>query len=218
VGKETQRQMARLPTPGQDSGTWGSVLNSFLDVEHNSDGTLKKAGQIQQAASDASTALSTAQSAQSAAQTAAANAQDAADAAADAANDANATRIQGRPISVTTPADTQVLAYDGTNARWAPASIQATDINGLDTELAGTEKTANKNQPNGYAGLDANGIVPPAHLGSGTANSTTFLRGDGSFATPSSLPGQSVTITQPGDAAPTNPQQLDRWISIEQVG
>lgn len=33
--------MARLPTPGGDSGTWGSILNEFLSVEHNTDGTLK---------------------------------------------------------------------------------------------------------------------------------------------------------------------------------
>src|SRR6185503_16695374 len=33
--------MSRLPTPGADSGTWGTVLNDFLSVEHASDGTLK---------------------------------------------------------------------------------------------------------------------------------------------------------------------------------
>lgn len=33
--------MSRLPTPGQDSGVWGSVLNDFLTQEHQSDGTLK---------------------------------------------------------------------------------------------------------------------------------------------------------------------------------
>ncbi|MGF7228356.1 MAG: glycosyl hydrolase family 28-related protein [Candidatus Saccharibacteria bacterium] len=38
--------MARLPTPGQDSGSWGSVLNDFLDVEHNSDGTLRANGTL----------------------------------------------------------------------------------------------------------------------------------------------------------------------------
>jgi hypothetical protein len=31
--------MARLPTVGGDDGSWGSVLNTFLEVEHNSDGT-----------------------------------------------------------------------------------------------------------------------------------------------------------------------------------
>lgn len=33
--------MARLPTPGGDNGTWGDILNEFLSVEHNADGTLK---------------------------------------------------------------------------------------------------------------------------------------------------------------------------------
>jgi hypothetical protein len=33
--------MARLPTPGSDDGTWGDILNQYLSVTHNSDGTLK---------------------------------------------------------------------------------------------------------------------------------------------------------------------------------
>lgn len=33
--------MARLPTPGSDDGTWGVVLNDYLSVAHNADGTLK---------------------------------------------------------------------------------------------------------------------------------------------------------------------------------
>ncbi len=36
----------RLPVPGSDSDTWGSVLNGFLEVEHNPDGTLKAAGSL----------------------------------------------------------------------------------------------------------------------------------------------------------------------------
>lgn len=31
---------ARLPTPGGDTGTWGDVLNTFLEVAHTSDGSL----------------------------------------------------------------------------------------------------------------------------------------------------------------------------------
>lgn len=40
--------MARLPIPGADSGTWGTVLNEFLLQAHNPDGTLKSmpSGQI----------------------------------------------------------------------------------------------------------------------------------------------------------------------------
>lgn len=33
--------MARLPVPGSDNGTWGDVLNEFLGIEHNADGTQK---------------------------------------------------------------------------------------------------------------------------------------------------------------------------------
>ncbi len=33
--------MARLPSPGGDKGTWGTILNEFLSVDHNSDGTIK---------------------------------------------------------------------------------------------------------------------------------------------------------------------------------
>lgn len=33
--------MARLPNPGSDDGAWGDILNEFLDVGHNADGTLK---------------------------------------------------------------------------------------------------------------------------------------------------------------------------------
>jgi hypothetical protein len=52
--------MSRLPTPGSDSGSWGAILNDFLEVEHNTNGTLKKAGDI-------ATALSTANAAQTSA-------------------------------------------------------------------------------------------------------------------------------------------------------
>ena len=36
--------MARLPTPGSDDNAWGSILNDFLSVEHNADGSLKNVG------------------------------------------------------------------------------------------------------------------------------------------------------------------------------
>lgn len=34
--------MARLPVPGGDDGNWGDILNEYLQVEHNPDGTLKQ--------------------------------------------------------------------------------------------------------------------------------------------------------------------------------
>lgn len=44
--------MSRLPTPGADGGTWGSILNDFLSVEHNADGTLKSSGSLSAKADD----------------------------------------------------------------------------------------------------------------------------------------------------------------------
>ena len=55
--------MTRLPIPHDDNGTWGSVLNDFLLVEHNADGTLKKGADISQAKTDAASAISSAQTA-----------------------------------------------------------------------------------------------------------------------------------------------------------
>src|SRR3989344_2316775 len=47
--------MAQLPTVGGDDGTWGTILNAFLSISHNSDGTMKvPAATIFVAASDAS--------------------------------------------------------------------------------------------------------------------------------------------------------------------
>ena len=33
--------MPRLPIPGQDRGKWGDILNEYLAVSHNSDGSIK---------------------------------------------------------------------------------------------------------------------------------------------------------------------------------
>lgn len=46
--------MTRLPTPGADEGAWGNLLNDFLAVEHNPDGTLKSSGSLASKANDAS--------------------------------------------------------------------------------------------------------------------------------------------------------------------
>lgn len=46
------------------------------------------------------------------------------------------------------------------------------------------EDKPNKGQASGYAGLDAGSMVPPAQLGSGTPDATTFLRGDQTYANP----------------------------------
>jgi len=86
--------MARLPIPGSDDGTWGDILNSFLEVEHHSDGTQKtlpitKGGT---GATDSTTALANLGGVDSAATTTIAQAK--ADAAQSAAEGAAAAAVE----------------------------------------------------------------------------------------------------------------------------
>lgn len=53
---------------------------------------------------------------------------------------------------------------------------------GDDARITGAEQASNKGSANGYAGLGANSAVPTAQLGTGTASSSTYLRGDQTWA------------------------------------
>lgn len=61
-----EAHMTRLPQPGGDDDTWGSILNDFLTVEHNTDGSLKRGAAIDVATTQAAQALAAAQAAQTA--------------------------------------------------------------------------------------------------------------------------------------------------------
>jgi hypothetical protein len=122
--------MARLPTPGGDIGDWGDVLNTFLGVSLNTDGTLlvtalTEAGAVTtvngQTATSGVITLT--------------------------ASDINApTTLAGdSDVAISSPINNQVLTYDSTSSKWinqnaiSGVSLDGTaaDIEPLGSQAAG---------------------------------------------------------------------------------
>jgi hypothetical protein len=108
------------------------------------------------------------------------------------------------PLAITS---IQVVANQA--ARLALSNVQPGDIakqtdNGIAYILVSLPASTDANWTSiGDTAIDASdiqsGIIIPARLGTGTANATTFLRGDGTYATPSvgsSITWQTITTSQ----------------------
>ncbi len=157
----------RLPIPGSDDGTWGNILNNYLSVAHNPDGT-----QINATASTKGVVQLSG----------------------DISGTAGAPRvvgIQGQPVAVANPASGQVLSWSGSN--WGPADggTPLGDPNGYSTQTitdpTGINSTINqgtfpKDQVAMALGVSGNaypnwllmsGATNGMYLGDGTINPYT---------------------------------------------
>lgn len=87
------------------------------------------------------------------------------------------------PIAWLNAGASNVLAANVFSQAGALAIIYRITVNmseaGTDTQY---QLLSEKDQPDGYAGLDSGGLVPTAELGTGAASATTFLRGDQTYA------------------------------------
>lgn len=124
--------MSRLPTPGADDGTWGQVLNDFLSVEHNADGTLIQGDAIAAATATANTALNEANDAVTAASAAytlpnggipKTDLAAAVQASLTTADAQDAVSLQGTAVNGSAPSDGQALIYSQSSSSWVPNTV-----------------------------------------------------------------------------------------------
>lgn len=96
--------MARLPNPGNDDGVWGSILNDYLSVSLDVDGTLKTTA-VPDAAGTTKGKL-----------------QLTGDLGGTAATPV-VTGLQGRPVNSGAPSDGEVLTYNASASQWESAAV-----------------------------------------------------------------------------------------------
>ncbi len=182
--------MSRLPIPGQDDGTWGDILNDYLSQSLNSDGTLKtssvsasgaqltsgKGAANGYAALNSSGQVPTTQLGTSTADTTKYLRGDGSWQIPPSSG-GSSTLASDTDVTITGPGNNQVLAYSSGTSKWVNHTLAESDVTNLTTDLSATEKTANKDQANGYAGLDSGGLLKTSELPSSivTASSLGYL-------------------------------------------
>lgn len=158
--------MSRLPIPGGDDHTWGDILNDYLRVEHNTDGSLRRG-------SDIDTALSTAQSAYKKPAGGIPTTDLTATIQASLTKADNAPTALGQlsDVSTTGAANTQVLSFDSGTSTWIPATVSSSVVNDATTGSKGIVQLAGD-----LGGTAASPTVPGL---SAKANDTTVVHNTG---------------------------------------
>ena len=188
--------MARLPQPGGDDGNWGTILNDFLGQVHNTDGTLK-ANVVDSAALAPNAVDDTVIGA-----TGGSNGQVLVKDSSAASGLAWQT-VSGGTVSDATSSVKGVIQLTGdlggtASSPTVPALANKADATSVYTKTeTDSALSAKADTTHTHAASDiTTGVIGTARLGSGTANGSTYLRGDGTWAAPSSGAGYSfVTIT-----------------------
>jgi hypothetical protein len=175
--------MARLPIPGEDDGQWGQILNEFLSIEHNADGTQKTLGISKggTGATSASAALTGLGAAAASDLTAHIGATSDAHAAGSIsfvpAGTISATNVQSAIEEVATEVGSSIVLSDS-----APNNLAASASAGVSTEISRADHT------HSYTGLatDADLITH--------ANTTTSVHGIANTASLETTTGAQAKV------------------------
>jgi len=76
-----------------------------------------------------------------------------------------------------------VLLTPGGASTWGSITGTLSAQTDLNSALSAKQSTSEKGAVSGYAGLGTNSLVPTAQLATGAASSSTYLRGDQTWAT-----------------------------------
>jgi hypothetical protein len=180
--------MARLPQPGADEGLWGEILNDYLVVSHNSDGTVKNDAITSSAIQDASIAGTKLQ-----------------DGAITIDKLADGTGINGQILTRDSLSSGGFKWDDVPSTALATASTPGTVQ--LAGDLGGTATVPTVPGLATKADLNGSGYIPLAQLGSGTPSADTFLSGDNSWTL---SPVATVAVATGSEARPN--AQMVFWI------
>jgi hypothetical protein len=77
-----------------------------------------------------------------------------------------------------------VLLTPGGSSTWGSITGTLSLQTDLSSSLSGKQSISEKGAVSGYAGLGTNSLVPTAQLGTGIANSSSYLRGDQTWGSP----------------------------------
>ncbi len=207
--------MARLPIPGQDDGTWGDILNDYLSQSLNSDGSLKPSSVLASGAESTSNkgvangyaslnSLGLVPTGQLAAGTADTTKYLRGDGSwqVPPGTGGSSTLAGDTDVTITSPANNQVLAYNSGTTKWVNHALAESDVTNLTNDLNATEKTANKGAASGYAPLNGSSQIPIANIPTGATSNSVAIGNDSRFA--GSVAGTAGAALSATDSTTTN--------------